>query len=68
MNNNKDCRVGGRVERRPHRAGERGVDVACHVPVQVGQSGAAAQPGGEAASLRVGSGVEVFLSLRPRFL
>ena len=59
-----------RVERRPHRrGGERGVDVARHVPVQVGQGRAAAQPGGEAASLRkVESGVEVFLSLRPRFL
>ena len=65
----RGARVGGRVERRPHRAGERGVDVACHVPVQVGQSGAAAQPGGEAASLRkVESGVEVFFSLRPQFL
>jgi len=64
MNNNKDCRVGGRVERRPHR----GVNMARQVPVQVGQGRAAAQPGGEAASLGVGSGVEVFFSLRPRFL
>ena len=52
--------VGGRVEGRP----DRGVDVARDVPVQVGQSRAAAQPRGEAASLRkVESGVEVFLSL-----
>ena len=66
----RGARVGGRVEGRPHRGGERGVDVARHVPVQVsGQSRAAAQPGGEAASLRkVESGVEVFLSLRPQFL
>ena len=61
----RGSRVGGRVERRPRRGG----DMACQVPVQVsGQSRAAAQPGGEAASLRVGSGVEVFLSLRPQFL
>ena len=61
----RGARVGGRVERRPHR----GVDVACQVPVQVGQGRAAAQPGGEAASLRkVESGVEVFFSLRPQFL
>ena len=61
----RGARVGGRVDGRPHR----GVDVACHVPVQVGQGRAAAQPGGEAASLRkVESGVEVFFSLRPQFL
>jgi len=64
----RGARVGGRVDGRPRRGGELGVDVACHVPVQVRQSRAAAQPGGEAASMRVGSGVEVFLSLRPQFL
>ena len=54
----RGARVGGRVDGRPDRGGERGVDVARHVPVQVGQSRAAAQPGGEAASLRRGeSGV-----------
>ena len=57
--------VGGRVDGRPHR----GVDVARQVPVQVGQGRPAAQSGGEAASLRkVESGVEVFLSLMPKFL